>query len=267
MEFVDRTPSGMQIVRRTEYSEDEIVDYFRNELQIRRKALADSAQNRSILLFTVGIASISELLADKLTAAGHTVTIAAPAGSAAAGSSGILHFNDQAADIEAEMASVIERAGPFDTVISACFLMSEPATVEGLSTDAWNQALHDNATWAFLLGRDAAPVLRQAESARMIFLVPEQVRVMPDAGQSATLASAAAVIGLTRTFALELGPDGITVNAVAAPLGLTSDWRVTRTPHEPDVGDIAKTILFLLSPATSFITGSTLDVNGGRHML
>jgi NAD(P)-dependent dehydrogenase (short-subunit alcohol dehydrogenase family) len=229
--------------------------------------LADSATNRSILLFTLGNVQIGALLADKFSAAGHSVTIAAPTGSAVTSSARILDFDDRAADIEAEMASLVERAGPFDTVISAGLLLSEPAMVEALATEAWNRALRSNATWAFLLGREAVPVLRQAEAARMIFLVPEQVRAMPDAGQAATLASAAAVIGLTRTLALELGPEGITVNAIAAPLGIASDWRVTRTAHEPDVDDIAKTILFLLSPATGFITGSTLDVNGGRHML
>ncbi len=229
--------------------------------------MADSAIHRSILLFTLGNVQIGTLLADKFSAAGHSVTIAAPTGSAAASSARILDFDDRAADIEAEMASLVERAGPFDTVISAGLLLSEPTMVEALATEAWDQALRSNATWAFLLGREAVPVLRQAEAARMIFLVPEQVRAMPDASQAATLSSAAAVIGLTRTFALELGPEGITVNAVAAPLGIASDWRVTRTIHEPDIDDIAKTILFLLSPATGFITGSTLDVNGGRHML
>jgi NAD(P)-dependent dehydrogenase (short-subunit alcohol dehydrogenase family) len=93
-------------------------------------------------------------------------------------------------------------------------------------------------------------------------------------------AAKAGVIGFTRHLALEAGPAGITVNAVAP--GTTATERVlkARTPEETrrvagaiPVGrlaeprEIARTVLFLASDDASFVNGATLDVNGGQLMV
>lgn len=92
-------------------------------------------------------------------------------------------------------------------------------------------------------------------------------------------AAKAGVIGVTRHLALEVGADGITVNAVAP--GTTATERVlnVRTPEETrrvaeaipvrrlgEPAEIAEAVVFLASERAAFITGATLDVNGGQLM-
>ena len=95
-------------------------------------------------------------------------------------------------------------------------------------------------------------------------------------------AAKAAISGLTRKFAKELGPRGIRVNAVAPGLFLTGrlqgmfDGLPERQRREvldaiplgrvPELREIVEPILFLAGDAASYITGITLDVNGGRYL-
>jgi NAD(P)-dependent dehydrogenase (short-subunit alcohol dehydrogenase family) len=92
-------------------------------------------------------------------------------------------------------------------------------------------------------------------------------------------AAKAGVLGLTRALARELGPDGIRANAIAPGLILT-DFSRSGTPDEAkhaiakdwplrragDASEIAGACLFLASDLSSYVTGTTLDVNGGAHM-
>src|SRR5437763_1578017 len=89
----------------------------------------------------------------------------------------------------------------------------------------------------------------------------------------------AGVIGFTRHLALEVGPEGITVNAVAPGTTMTERVKALRTPEQTrevaqtipvrrlgEPSEIADAILFLASDAASFVNGATLDVNGGQVM-
>ena len=87
------------------------------------------------------------------------------------------------------------------------------------------------------------------------------------------VASKAAIIGLTKSLARELGPDGINVNAVAPgfvrtqmteKMKINLDSIPLRRIAEPE--DIASAVLFLASEESRCITGATLDVNGGLYL-
>jgi 3-oxoacyl-[acyl-carrier protein] reductase len=93
-------------------------------------------------------------------------------------------------------------------------------------------------------------------------------------------AAKAGIIGFTRHLAREVGPDGITVNAVAPGTVATERFLALRTPDEitrmtegipmrrvAEPEEIAEAVLFLASDAARYITGATLDVNGGLVMM
>ncbi|HUB45126.1 MAG TPA: SDR family NAD(P)-dependent oxidoreductase [Acetobacteraceae bacterium] len=133
---------------------------------------------------------------------------------------------------------------------------------------------------ALLLVQAALPAMRAARFGRIVLISSRAALGL--ATRTAYAATKAGVIGLTRTWALELGPDGITVNAVApGPIAGTAmfhdvlpagDPRIealaqaipVRRLGQPD--DVARAVMFLADPANSFITGQTLFVCGGSSI-
>jgi len=150
---------------------------------------------------------------------------------------------------------------------------------EDIPDEEWDAIVRLNLTSAFLCVKAVLPLMKRQKSGRIVNLSSIVGR---GSAVSATLHYAAAkagVIGLTRQLAREVGPDGITVNAVAPGPIATERFLALRTPQEREqmaasvpvrrVGEpdeIANAILFLASDAASYVNGAVLDVNGGILM-
>jgi len=141
----------------------------------------------------------------------------------------------------------------------------------------WDDVLTTNLTGAFLLTQACVSSLLKNRWGRIINIT-SVVGETGQAGQANYAASKAGLIGLTKSLARELASRNITVNAVApgfieTPMThvLTEEQKAAFNTQIPlgRIGtdaDIAHAVTFLASEEASYITGHTLDVNGGMHM-
>ena len=141
----------------------------------------------------------------------------------------------------------------------------------------WDDVLNTNLTGAFLLTQALLPTMLKARWGR-ILNITSVVGETGQAGQANYAASKAGLIGLTKSLARELASRAITVNAVAPgyietamTAVLTSEQRAAMLSVVPLArpgadADIAHAVRFLASDGAGYITGHTLDVNGGMHM-
>jgi len=146
-----------------------------------------------------------------------------------------------------------------------------------MSDEEWAQVLDVNLGGAFRVLRAVAPGMIAAGYGRVVN-VSSINGLRGKFGQANYTASKAGLIGLTKTAARELGPKGITVNAVAPgmvltemALALADEYRARALEESvlkrlPDVDDIAAAVLFLLSDAARTITGEVLRVDAGQYI-
>jgi acetoacetyl-CoA reductase/3-oxoacyl-[acyl-carrier protein] reductase len=146
-----------------------------------------------------------------------------------------------------------------------------------MSDDEWNAVLSVNLTGAFHVTRALAPAMRKAGCGRIVNITSIN-GIRGKFGQANYCASKAGLIGLTKTLARELGPKGITVNAVAPGMVMT-EMALALPPEFVDKAkaeavlpnlatpeDVANTVLFLLSDAARMITGEVIRVDAGQYI-
>jgi pteridine reductase len=136
----------------------------------------------------------------------------------------------------------------------------------------WDSAMNVNARAAFLLAREAAPVLRRR--AGRIVLISDALAVDPVRHYLAHSVSKAAVEGLVRALAVELAPEvsvnGVSPGTVLVPEGTPPETAVRWAKAVPlqrhgDPSDVAAAVVFLCS-GPAFITGQILRVDGGKSL-
>jgi NAD(P)-dependent dehydrogenase (short-subunit alcohol dehydrogenase family) len=184
------------------------------------------------------------------------------------------------AQVDAALAAVRERLGPVTILVNAAG-MDGFKRFSDLTFEAWHRVIDVNLNGVFHCVQAALPDMMEAGWGRIVNISSSSAQ----SGQpfmTHYVASKSAVNGLTKALALELGPFGVTVNAVPPGfidtpmlrkaearelLGGTVEEHIQRTPvrrvGRPE--DIAAACAFLVSEEAGYITGQILGVNGGRN--
>jgi 3-oxoacyl-[acyl-carrier protein] reductase len=173
----------------------------------------------------------------------------------------------------------VERFGRVDILVNnAAYARS--TRFPDLTADEWRTALEVNMTAPFLLIKAALPVMKAQNYGRIINVSSSAGRQVSTLGGAHYTASKTGLLGLTRAAAKELGKFGITVNAVCPGMidtelthenaspelleRLASSYPVPRLGTALEVADL---ICFAASEAAGYITGASLDINGGDLMM
>jgi len=173
------------------------------------------------------------------------------------------------ADVERLVAAAVAANGGVDAVVSnAGVFVWKP--LEALAEEEWDLVLGTNLTAAYLLVRAALPELKKSRGT--ILNVASIHGTAGDANVVAHCAAKFGLVGFTKALALELRPQGVSVNALCPGSTDNRARSLEARPHERpleeklDAFDVASAALFLLSPAAATITGAVLDVWGGTRL-
>lgn len=169
--------------------------------------------------------------------------------------------------------AVLKDFGKIDILINNAGITRD-ATLLKMTDEQWQSVLQVNLTGVFNCTRAVAPHFKAQQSGRIIS-TSSVVGLYGNFGQSNYVATKAGLIGMTKTFAKELGKYGVTANAVAPGfiatdmvksmpekvLNMMEDKAPLKRLGQPE--DIAKAYAFLASEEAAFITGTCLSVDGG----
>jgi NAD(P)-dependent dehydrogenase (short-subunit alcohol dehydrogenase family) len=176
---------------------------------------------------------------------------------------------------EAACAAMVQDAGPITGVVLNVGI-GRGRGLEATSAEDWDATFAVNVRSHFLVAKAAMPVLPEGGS---IVFIASLAGLQPGSGLPAYDASKAAIVGLCRHVALEGARRGVRANVVApglidTPMGrMASAGRPSRERTPVPLGrqgtawEVAAATVFLLSADASYITGETLTVDGGLHLI
>lgn len=187
-----------------------------------------------------------------------------------------LDVRDEAAFTDA-FAQALAHFGRVDVMVNNA--ARTPATsIRDITADEWDDVMAINLRDAFFGCRIAGRHMREQRAGRIVNLASVAGQQPSTATGAHYGASKAAILALTRSFAQELAPHGVTVNALA-PAAIRSALLDAMDPDQQSrlaagipLGrfglpqEVAAAAVYLASPLAAYTTGATLDLNGGRFM-
>jgi len=178
------------------------------------------------------------------------------------------------AGVQAAVDAAVAHFGAIDVLVN-CAGIIKHSTIEKMSLEAFESVIRVNLTGTFLVCRAVVPVMKRQGRGKIVNMASLAGRTgRPGVGVNYA-ASKAGVIALTQTLAREAGPAGIYVNCVAPGPVLTeltkqvgpevfATWNAGRAVGKDGLPvDVAQAVMFLASDQSDWITGVTLDINGG----
>jgi 3-oxoacyl-[acyl-carrier protein] reductase len=238
-----------------------------------------------IALLTGATRGIGAAIAQMLAAHGARVigTATSEAGAQAiterlsptGGAGRVLDVKDSGA-VETLIDAIGKEFGPVSILVNNAGITRDQLLMR-MKDDDWNTILDTNLSSVYRTSKAVMRGMMKARKGRIVNIA-SVVGVTGNPGQANYAAAKAGIIAFSKSLAREIGSRGITVNVVA-PGFIDTDMTRALTEEQrqallgqialgrlgaPD--DIAQAVLFLASPAASYITGETLHVNGGMYM-
>src|SRR6056297_982916 len=175
--------------------------------------------------------------------------------------------------VEKATNEIISQSGKIDILVNNAGITRD-ASLKKMTPEQWQQVIDVNLTGVFNCTKIIGIHMTQNKYGRIIN-TSSVVALYGNFGQTNYVATKAGVIGMTKTWARELGPKGVTVNAVAPGFIMTDmvrkmpdnvlDMMKGKVPvgHLGEPEDIASAYLFLASDEARYVNGTTLSVDGG----
>lgn len=231
----------------------------------------------TVALVTGGAGGIGRAVVERLVADGCTTVIAADLHHPAAPPAGASSLELDVADAEAVQRAV-DDVGPIDVLVNAAGVYGDLARTDRIDPALWERYLRTNASGPFYLTRAVLPHMQERRWGRIVNVASI---ASTDGGykQAHYASSKAALIGLTRSVALEFAPVGITCNAVLP--GPIATPKLLETPDEVIEGmlewvpaarlgqsdEVASVVAFLCSQDAAYVNGTSIPVDGASMLL
>jgi len=182
-------------------------------------------------------------------------------------------------DANTLVEKTIKAFGNLDILINNAGSLVARRMLNEMEAEFWHKVMDINLTSMMFVTRAAAPYLAKNDNSSIVNLASLAGRKGGHPGSLVYSTSKGAILTFTRALASELGPQGTRVNAVAPGLILGTSFHDTHTTKESaaatiagipiqragNSADVARAVLYLASEYDGFITGATLDINGGVY--